>query len=132
MKVLFQCDIVRTDPEQALAYLAGEEAADQEVGRFAAELIAGVREHREAIDEQIRQHAREWRLERLACVDRNILRIAIYELQHRPDIPVSVSINEAIELAKTYGGKDSGKFVNGILGQLAKEGLARRDPSPEG
>lgn len=121
MKVLYQRDVGQADPEEALAYLCAEEAADQEVAAFAAELVQGVLRQLPNIDRRIAAYARDWRLERLASVDRNILRLATYEVLYRPDVPASVAINEAVELAKAYGGEDSAKFINGVLGQLVRD-----------
>jgi len=84
-------------------------------------LIRGTLEHRDEADELIKKHAQNWELHRMAAVDRNILRLAIYEMLYRDDIPPVVSINEAIELAKAYGGADSGRFVNGILDRIRKD-----------
>jgi N utilization substance protein B len=89
--------------------------------KFAEPLIRGVLEHREAVDEVIRKYAENWELHRIANVDRNILRLAIYEMQHREDIPPVVSINEAVEIAKKFSTQDSGRFVNGILDKVKSE-----------
>jgi N utilization substance protein B len=78
-------------------------------------LVRGVTEHRAAIDERLSQLSRNWRLERIARVERNILRLALFELEHRDDIPARVTLNEAIELAKKFGAADASAFVNGIL-----------------
>ena len=75
----------------------------------------------DAVDELIRAYSHEWALERMPAIDRNLLRMALTELRHCPDVPVSAAINEAVELAKEYGGADSGKFVNGILGAYARD-----------
>ena len=88
---------------------------------FAEPLIRGVLEHREAVDEVIRKYTENWELHRIANVDRNILRLAIYEMQHREDIPPVVSINEAVDIAKKFSTHDSGKFVNGILDKVKGE-----------
>ena len=88
---------------------------------FADKLIRGVLEHREAIDQAIRQHAQNWDFNRMAVVDRNILRLAIYEMIHREDIPPIVSINEAVDIAKKFSTQDSGKFVNGLLDKIKGE-----------
>jgi transcription antitermination protein NusB len=88
---------------------------------FADPLIRGVIEHRDAVDEQIRKYAKNWELHRIAAVDRNILRLAIYEMLHRDDIPPVVSINEAVDIAKKFSTQDSGKFVNGILDKVKSE-----------
>lgn len=120
LKALYQHDLVGADPRQALDHLCAEEAAGLESRRFAADLVSGVLDHRKEIDEHIAAYARDWRLERIAPVDRNILRLGIYEILHRPDVPTGVAINEAVELAKTYAEEESGRFINGILGQLAR------------
>ena len=88
---------------------------------FADPLIRGTLEHRDEIDAQIRRIAKNWELHRIAVVDRNILRLAIFEMLHREDIPPVVSINEAIDIAKRFSTEDSGKFVNGILDKIRGE-----------
>ncbi|HMC26432.1 MAG TPA: transcription antitermination factor NusB [Verrucomicrobiae bacterium] len=88
---------------------------------FAEPLIKGTLEHRDESDELIKKHAKNWELHRIAAVDRNILRLAIYEMLHRDDIPPVVSINEAVDIAKKFSTQDSGKFVNGILDQIKGE-----------
>ena len=95
-----------------------EEAA---VRLFADPLIRGSVEHRDQADEIIKKHAKNWELHRIAAVDRNILRLAIYEMLHRDDIPPVVSINEAVDIAKKFSTQDSGKFVNGILDKVKSE-----------
>jgi N utilization substance protein B len=95
-----------------------EEAA---VRLFADPLIQGTLEHRDEADAIIRKHARNWELHRIAAVDRNILRLAIFEMLHRDDIPPVVSINEAVDIAKKFSTQDSGKFVNGILDKVKGE-----------
>jgi len=88
---------------------------------FADELIAGVLAQRPALDERIKKYAKNWDLHRMAVVDRNLMRLAIYEMLHREDIPPIVSINEAVDIAKKFSTVDSGKFVNGILDQIKGE-----------
>jgi len=95
-----------------------EEAA---VRLFAEPLIRGALENREESDAIIKKHAKNWELHRIAAVDRNILRLAIYEMLHREDIPPVVSINEAVDIAKKFSTQDSGKFVNGILDKVKSE-----------
>lgn len=88
-----------------------------------------------AIDALIQGYSHEWALDRMPVIDRNILRLALTELKHCPDVPVSAAINEAVELAKEYGGADSGKFVNGILGAYAREHeleVGEKGTDPEG
>jgi N utilization substance protein B len=88
---------------------------------FADPLIRGALECRDQADEVIKKHAKNWELHRIAAVDRNILRLAIYEMLHRDDIPPVVSINEAVDIAKKFSTQDSGKFVNGILDKVKGE-----------
>jgi transcription antitermination protein NusB len=88
---------------------------------FAEPLIRGTLEHREECDEVIKKHAKNWDLHRIATVDRNVMRLAIYEMLHREDIPPVVSINEAVDIAKKFSTQDSGKFVNGILDSVKAE-----------
>jgi N utilization substance protein B len=94
---------------------------EAQVRLFADPLIRGTVSHREECDAQIRKHAMNWDLHRMAAVDRNILRLAIYEMLHRMDIPPVVSINEAVDIAKKFSTQDSGKFVNGILDKVKSE-----------
>jgi N utilization substance protein B len=96
-------------------------ADEAAVRLFAEPLIRGVLEFRDEADELIKKHAKNWELHRIAAVDRNILRLAIYEMLHRDDIPPVVSINEAVDIAKKFSTQDSGKFVNGILDKVKGE-----------
>lgn len=91
------------------------------VREFAQPLIEGMVAHLDEIDERIKKYTENYKLNRISVVDRNVLRLAIYEMLYRDDIPPVVSINEAIELAKTFGGAESGKFVNGILDRVRKD-----------
>ena len=91
---------------------------EAELRLFAEPLIKGTLEHRVEIDAMIIKHAKNWDLNRMAVVDRNVLRLAIYEMFHRQDIPPVVSINEAVDVAKKFSTEDSGKFVNGILDRV--------------
>lgn len=87
--------------------------------QFAMELVAGVDRHRSEIDEVIGAHARNWEVDRMPALDRAILRLATFELLHRPDVPTAVVISEAVELAKSYSTDDSGRYVNGVLAAIA-------------
>lgn len=93
---------------------------DEEIRSYAEELVRGTIEKLPLIDKVIERFAENWTIKRMAYVDRNILRLSTYEMIHRADIPMKVSINEAVELAKRYGESDSSKFVNGILDKIAK------------
>jgi N utilization substance protein B len=95
--------------------------AEAEIRLFAEPLIRGTIEHLPEIDALIKKYAKNWELHRIAAVDRNVLRLAIYEMLHREDIPPVVSINEAVDIAKKFSTHDSGKFVNGILDHVKLE-----------
>lgn len=97
----------------------------QEAFAYAGELVSGVESYRQEIDERIRAQAENWRLERMPSVDRNILRLAIYEMWHQNDVPKLVVVDEAVELAKRFGSEQSGRFVNGVL-----DGLMKSEPIP--
>ena len=96
-------------------------ADEAEARLFAEPLIRGTLQHRDRIDEHIKKHVKNWDFSRIAAVDRNILRLAIFEMLHRDDIPPVVSINEAVDIAKKFSTQDSGKFVNGILDKVKGE-----------
>jgi N utilization substance protein B len=121
IKILYAMDVGSCGAETAIAdYVVqfGEDPAAQE---FANLLVRGVDERREEIDEAIKRASQNWRLERMARVDRNILRAAVFELLRVPDVPKRVTLNEAIELAKRYGGEESSAFINGLLDRIAGE-----------
>ena len=118
--MLFQWDITHDSIDQVAATFFQNQPEESEiVVEFARQLVMNTVEHVEQIDEFIRRHAEHWRLDRMATVDRNILRLAAYEMLHLSDIPTGASINEAVELAKKYSTAESGRFVNGVLGALA-------------
>lgn len=140
-------DVLRTfDPEDYIRQLRAEEVETQEAEPeapvpparptpraeeiqeaflYAGRLVEGVESHRQAIDGRIRDQAENWRLERMPSVDRNILRLAIYEMWHQNDVPKLVVVDEAVELAKRFGSEQSGRFVNGVL-----DGLMKSEPLP--
>ena len=122
LKVLFQVDVGKLPIDEVLGNAA--ELDDTEVSEFAECLVAGAATHREALDEIIARYASGWALDRMANVDRNLLRLALYEILFLDDIPASVSINEAVELGKTYSTAESGRFINGILGNFVRQGEA--------
>ncbi len=120
LQALYQIDVAATDIEEALTrFWRSFEPVEKEVREMAEALVRGVAEHRREIDEAIEGVSANWRLDRMAKVDRNILRLAVYELERRPDVPVKVAINEAIELGKKYGSESSGAFINGVLDRIA-------------
>lgn len=120
-KVLFQADVGRNPWQEVLPRTLEESLLPDKSRDFLESLVKGTVMHLKEIDGDIGKYSREWTLERMANTDRNILRMAIYEIKYMDDVPPGVTINEAVELAKRYGDEDSGKFVNGILGQLVRE-----------
>ncbi|MEA2088131.1 MAG: transcription antitermination factor NusB [Candidatus Caldatribacteriota bacterium] len=120
LKVLFQIDLVSTNMEEVLKYTFENGLFPDEVKEFALILVKGVTVNLSEIDRAINNYTNNWSLERITNIDRNILRIAIYEILYLKNIPKSVSINEAVELAKKYGTKSSSSFVNGVLGKIDK------------
>ena len=133
LQILYQLDVQeQLSDDQAIgmfwrnfaatAEAEGATVADLgEIQPFAEKLVRGVREHLADLDAQIQGASKNWRLERMARVDRNLLRLALYELKHADDVPAKVAINEAIEIAKRYGTNESSAFVNGILDRLLRE-----------
>jgi N utilization substance protein B len=118
VQVLFQVDVAQDDIAEALRTFCQHFEAPDSIREFAVELVNGSYQHRAEIDALIRRFSEHWRLERMPTVDRNILRLAVFELLHRPDIPSKVSINEAVDLGKKFGSEDSGSFINGILDRI--------------
>lgn len=124
LQALYQLEMGATHPEGALeaAWTAAAEEEpkpDPEARRFASELTAGVWSRREEIDALIQEHSHNWRLDRMSRIDRNVLRLAIFELKFRDDIPRKVTINEAVELGKRFGNEESSAFINGLLDRVA-------------
>jgi len=119
MQVLYEIDAVGNDPAVGIDALVEEYEASEEVKSFAARLVQGILRYRAEIDALITEAAPQWPLDQIAGVDKAVLRVAVYELRHGEGAPVKVVINEAIEIAKEYGGEGSGRFVNGVLGSIA-------------
>lgn len=121
VQFLFQRDFNHGDLEQALEDFWSERKAGPKARAFAEQLIRGVESHRDELDARIQQYAENWDLKRMGAVDRNAMRVALYEMLYCPDIPPVVSINEAVEIAKELSGRESGRFVNGILDRALKD-----------
>ncbi|MEW6515672.1 MAG: transcription antitermination factor NusB [candidate division FCPU426 bacterium] len=117
-KVIFQVDLGKLDPEEVIRHSLLPAQASPEVTSYAERLIRGVVAEQAHLDRLLAQRAERWELDRLLSVDRNLLRMAAYELLHCPEVPKSVVINEAIELAKKYSGADSGGFINALLDKV--------------
>jgi len=118
VKVLYQADMSGVSITEAFQLFCEHLGGAAESKVFAKELLDGIDAHLDEINSLISEFSEHWRLDRMSTVDRNILRLAIYELLCRPDIPAKVSINEAVELGKKFGAEDSGAFINGILDRI--------------
>ena len=130
LQTLYQWDFNDKNTEKlpgAIEENLKEFAPQFEDNGFIKQVVNGVIENQTEIDKLITKYAPEWPIEQITMVDRNVLRIGIFEIKYNPDIPEKVAINEAIELAKTFGGESSGKFVNGVLGTIYKEISGGRD-----
>lgn len=124
LQSLYQWDFngaKETDTKKIINYNIHETNLQPEDKKFIEELVGGALEHKEEIDKLIVEYAPEWPLDQITIVDRNVLRLGIYELNFGTEVPAKVAINEAIEIAKTFGGDSSGKFVNGVLGAVYKK-----------
>lgn len=119
--MLFGIELTTTDTAAAIRAYWREFDADPEGREYADNAVTGVMSSLERIDELIRRSSTNWRLERMARVDRNLLRIATWEIITQTEVPRAVIIDEAVELAKRFGGEDSGAFVNGVLDRIAEE-----------
>ncbi len=121
LQVLFQVDVGKIKPERALDYTIKEFQVNEETGAFARTLVEGTLAHRKEIDDYLKRYSSDWDLPRMANVDRNILRLGLFEMLYYPETPLNVAIDEALELAKTYSDEDAPRFINGVLGRIAKE-----------
>lgn len=121
LQVLYQAEVGGTAMEEALAYSIGGGNLPSASRKFAETLVFGTWEDRQSIDAQISRHTLRWKIERLAVIDRNILRLAVFEMTRQPDIPHEVSIDEAVELAKKFSTEKAASFINGILDSISKE-----------
>ncbi len=131
LQILYEIDTAEKDPGTAFERFfehfessgraPGQTPPDPAVVEFTKRIVMGVAEHRDELDALVERASINWRLDRMPRVDRNVLRLAAWELTKTDDVPMKVVINEAIELAKRFGAEDSGSFVNGILDKLAGE-----------
>lgn len=121
LQVLYQIDITKDQPQKALDIFWSDHEEEEVIKEFASTLVNGTVQNIQNIDQVISKYAANWQISRMAKVDLNIMRMAVYELLYDQEIPPKVSINEAIELAKKYGDVESSKFVNGILDKISKE-----------
>ncbi len=119
LQILYEADVTEHAAADVLARYSADMSLPQPVRRYTERLVTGVLEDQERIDGMIAEAAPAFPVAQLPAVDRNILRIAIYELLHERDVPLKAAINEAVELAKRFGGENSSRFVNGVLGTIA-------------
>jgi N utilization substance protein B len=119
LQVLCEIDLVGHETERAITHLLADGKLSEEGSRFVHELVKGVIQNKEGIDQSIGSFAPAWPIKQIPVVDRNILRLAIFEILHDNKSPVKVAINEAVELAKKFGSDNSPKFVNGVLGSIS-------------
>jgi len=130
MQMLYQWEICGYTPAQVETTFFGNQRVDAEVEGFARELFEGAVGTIDQLDCLVREHAENWRLERMAAVDRNILRVALYELLHHAETPAAAVINEALEIARRFSTGDSVEFVNGVLDGIRKA-LPSREPQSQ-
>jgi transcription antitermination protein NusB len=121
LQMLYQIDLSGEDPEQAIALYQQCLGESEDADDFALELVRGWAQKRDVVDAKVREVSQHWRLERMARVDRNILRLATFELLGMAAIPAKVTLNEAVELAKRFGDEQSPAFVNGVLDRIASD-----------
>ncbi len=130
LQVLYQLNITQQDASSALQQFEEHFLQKGEADEFLRRLVTGVLEHRLTLDHLIEQYSQHWQLDRINIIDRNILRMALFELLYCEEIPPKVTINEAIDLGKQYGSEESGSFINGILDRIQNE-LIRKPLQPK-
>ena len=121
LQLLYQIDLTKAEFEEVIHTMAEEVQLEGKDLDFITNRVQGVIQHTTEIDRMLTKYLKTWSIERLSNIDRVILRMSVYEIIHDPDVPVSVTINEAIELAKIYSTDESSKFINGVLGSLIKD-----------
>jgi N utilization substance protein B len=125
LQVLYQLDITKQEGPKAITQWEAHFSSSEGNDAFAERIVLGVLDHAREIDQLIERFSENWRLDRMSFVDRNILRMAIFELLYCNEIPPKVTLNEAIDLGKRYGSEDSGSFINGILDRIQKEAIQK-------
>lgn len=123
MKLLYQLEIQKEDREEQIKYVLEENPLGDKDREYVTDIVEGVAQNLSIIDKTIELHSKGWKIGRISKVDLSIMRLSIYEICYRSDIPYSVSVNEAVELAKKYSNDDAGAFVNGILSKVSKAGM---------
>jgi N utilization substance protein B len=133
LQVLYQLNITKQDAPAVFTQFEEHFLPDGVADDFVRRLVHGVLEHRIELDRLIEQYSEHWRIDRIDLIDRNILRMALFELLYCEEIPPKVTINEAIDLGKRFGSEDSGSFINGILDRVQNEAVKKPiDPKPDG
>jgi N utilization substance protein B len=133
LQALYEIDTAGQDPSEALGHLSESFGADDpKILGYAEGLVRGVMGNLEELDQVIQEHSPNWKLDRMARVDRNILRLAAFELRFREDVPLKVVLNEAIEVAKRFGAEGSASFINGVLDRLARALRGEAPPPLDG
>ena len=118
VQALFYMDLIKNDSQETVELFCDNFAHSKNAVPFFLELVNGVIDYRSKIDSILKRFSSNWKISRMSCVDRNIIRLAVYELLFRDDIPSKVSINEAIDIGKKFGTEESGAFINGILDSI--------------
>ncbi len=132
LQVIYAVEVGKIDVEEAFRHVFEEFAAKPQTQAFARQLVKGVLDHKEELDGIIKRLSKGWDINRLAIVDRNIMRLALYEIMYEETIPYAVSVNEAVELAKVFGAEESARFINGILGRVVQNPeLYKPEPKTE-
>jgi transcription antitermination factor NusB len=131
LQFLYQLDLMKGDGLDGLSDFLRAEEKDGQTCRYARRLVEGAHEQRAKIDDDIQRVAQNWQISRMAVIDRNVLRLATFELLFCEDVPPKVAINEAIELGKRYSTANSGAFINGILDKIKNTGLKGGEDSGE-
>lgn len=121
LRALYQCDVGQSSIRDALFDVLDTTELAADLKAYAKSTVRGIDEHRDEIDAAIKKHLIDWEIDRIAVVDRSLMRIACYEFLYVPTMPPAVTLNEAIELAKKYSTAESGKFVNGVLGNILRD-----------
>ncbi|NLV92800.1 MAG: transcription antitermination factor NusB [Firmicutes bacterium] len=131
LQMLFQIDLGKQTVEDALDWMRESVSLDPTMQEFATALVRGVCAHQREIDDLIEHYSVGWDLTRMAGVERNLLRLGIYEMFYCDEIPLPVTINEMVELGKSFGDANSGRFINGILGKIKTDIVASASPEEE-
>lgn len=132
LQALYESDCSKHKPDEVITRLLQEKPLSEELAAFASNLVEGVMQNKVHIDEMIKKFAPAFPINQIAAIDRNLLRLAIFEVLFDNKVPVKVAINEAVELAKAFGSASSQKFVNGVLGAVAAHYLSHGSKNPTG